>query len=494
MTQEILIEDVGPIKELHIPIDEAGGVYVLRGLNGSGKTTALDAVQALASGSGRIQQRDGVARGEVSAFGATLRVARRLSRIGELEVESLEGRFSIADLVDPGIDNPSAADARRIKALIQLASKNKADASLFYDLVGGQVEFDKLIAAEQLETDDVVTMAARIKRALEEHARRREADAERDFRVATAARMAGAELDVTAPHDEQQLADAFSVADREDARLQAEATAAAEATIRREKAAKALDKTRNDYHGPTVEAAQQAVSEQLTTVERCKLNVEYIKEQLRTAERELLTAKGMHMKAEAELQSATMYEAAIDNLESIVFAPVPNSPTPEQLAAAKQRLKAAADAVVLGGQIRLHLEHVKRSETLKAAAVTAEKDALKLREAARATDDVLSKLVQKLGSPLRVSHGRLVTDTDRGEELFSDLSDGEKYTMALQIAIEAVGAGGLITLPQEAWQGLDPKNKQLVANQVAGTGVILLTAQATADSELIVEQFGASNG
>lgn len=86
MSNEITLEDIGPIRDLRLQVSESGGVYVLLGRNGSGKSTAIAAVQSLASGSGRIEASDGAARGEVNAFGVTLRVSRRLSRSGELEV------------------------------------------------------------------------------------------------------------------------------------------------------------------------------------------------------------------------------------------------------------------------------------------------------------------------------------------------------------------------------------------------------------------------
>jgi hypothetical protein len=64
--------------------------------------------------------------GVVSVPGVTMTVGRSVRRQGELQVETLEGRLSIADLVDPGFVDPERADAKRIKALVGLS---KADIS-----------------------------------------------------------------------------------------------------------------------------------------------------------------------------------------------------------------------------------------------------------------------------------------------------------------------------------------------------------------------------
>ena len=113
---------------------------MFRGRNGVGKTKTLEAIDALVSGRGKVSVKDGALRGEVQGLGVKLTVARSTRRSGELEVVSLEGRLSVADLIDPGLVSPEAADAKRIKALVQLSGQ-KPDMALFHGLVGGQDEF-----------------------------------------------------------------------------------------------------------------------------------------------------------------------------------------------------------------------------------------------------------------------------------------------------------------------------------------------------------------
>ena len=115
------LKNIGPLETLTFPIPEAGGVVVFHGRNGSGKSTALRAIDTTVSGKGKVSVRDGTLKGEIDAFGVRVSLARSIRRTGEAEVVSLEGRFSVADLVDPGMKDPDAADAKRIKALVQLS-------------------------------------------------------------------------------------------------------------------------------------------------------------------------------------------------------------------------------------------------------------------------------------------------------------------------------------------------------------------------------------
>ena len=96
-------------------------------------------------------------------------------------------------------------------------------------------------------------------------------------------------------------------------------------------------------------------------------------------------------------------------------------------------------------------------------------EADRLRKAA-GTDEVLSGVVSKSGSPLRVEAGRLVLDTHRGATYFGDLSHGERWKMAIDIAIEAVGPNGVLTVPQECWEGLDEIARKAIAEHVQGPG------------------------
>ena len=100
-------------------------------------------------------------------------------------------------------------------------------------------------------------------------------------------------------------------------------------------------------------------------------------------------------------------------------------------------------------------------------------------------------MVARSGSPLRVEAGRLVLDTHRGATYFADLSHGERWKIALDIGIDAVGENGVLTIPQEAYESLDPVNRRSIAEHVYGRGVVIITAEASEDEVLTAEVFDA---
>ena len=113
-------------------------------------------------------------------------------------------------------------------------------------------------------------------------------------------------------------------------------------------------------------------------------------------------------------------------------------------------------------------------------------EAKDLREKAKQTDEVLSEIVADIPAcPLRVIDGRLVTNTKRGATFYSDLSAGERWRIALDIAIQAVGTGGLLVIPQEAWEGLDPANRAAIDAQAKSAKVVVLTAECSADDSIV---------
>ena len=88
------------------------------------------AIHAAVTGKGKVPIRDGEKAALVEAFGVNLRIGARVTRGGESAAVGLEGKFDVSDIVDPGIANAESADAKRIKALVQLTGV-EADISAF---------------------------------------------------------------------------------------------------------------------------------------------------------------------------------------------------------------------------------------------------------------------------------------------------------------------------------------------------------------------------
>ena len=73
-----------------------------------------------------------------------------------------------------------------------------------------------------------------------------------------------------------------------------------------------------------------------------------------------------------------------------------------------------------------------------------------------------------------------MTDAEVAAEA-AELSHGEKWKLAIDIAVETFkrkGVDGLLGIPQEAWEGLDGRNREELAEHIGLTDLIVLTAEA----------------
>ena len=487
--KKIEIENVGAIPRLTITLPDDGGVAVLRGPNGSGKSTGLEATERLLSNKGNVQVRDGQLNGKIKGLGYTINVSRNPRRTGELtaEIVTLDGRLSVAELVDPGIKDPSAADAKRIKALVSLV-ETEASPELFYDLCGGRDEFDRLVSASAAEAPDLLTMAARIKRDLEAKARDAEDQANHADGHARAGRESIEGIDLTAECDATTLQRAVESAVRRDSELKSAQSAHVKAKAAAVEAQAKIDQQRFAYDGPSLAEAQahEQAARDFTTAAR---------EHVLECERKLAAARADYEAKTANeaaairaRKQAEAHERSLAEWSKTLEASIPPAPTTDEILSAAEALAEAHAAAEQGGKVRAAKEALAKADISAKAAAEHRKAAEHLRNAARGTDDVLSSVVAKSSKLLRVEAGRLVLTTKRGLTYFADLSEGERWKIALDVAIEAVGKGGLITAPQPAWEGLDNRNRKLINDHLQGTGVVLLTAEAD-DGELRSEVF-----
>lgn len=464
----ITLENIGPIDRLRIPLPEAG-VVVLRGRNGVGKSHALEAVDALVSGRGRPPCRDNASRGVVEGVGARLTIGRSTRRTGEAEVVTLEGRLDISQLVQPPIKDDESADRTRIKALVQLAGA-AADPSLFAGILPEGVQLGDLVPPSE-QTDDPVVLAGRIKRALEAEARRWERQAEE-------ARAKAHALQEQTPAVKTCLDRQAAEAELQQALLALKEleTRAAEAQRQRqrvEEAQRSLERARASIPADqSVEALAAEESELTAKIDRL---------------REALTiATERRQQVRRQLDQARLVAAQIAEAERLL-ATCPQSVPAEEIAPAKRRVDEAREIHAAAVEAERARRLAVDADLARRAAAEAAERAARLRESARATDDVLSELVGRVTRRLRVDAGRLVCDTDRGAEPFAELSPGERWRIALEVAAEQVGQGGLVTVPQEAWEGLDPVHRAEVAEIARHVGVVILTAEADGHKDITAE-------
>jgi hypothetical protein len=487
-TKPIQLENIGAIERLALPVPAEGGVIVIKGRNGSGKSTAIAATEALVNGKSKPEVRDGALNGKVTGLGVTMTVGRRSRVSGELEVTSLEGRLSPAELVDPGIKDPDAADSKRIKALVGLVGA-EADANLFSTLIDEPL--DQYVSTSALEADDLLTMTARMKRDFEAKARDVE-DRVKSFEgKAQAAREAAAGVSLTAPCDSMKLHRELESAISNESALKTRKSEYDRASKANQQAREQLEKARAEYDGPTLDYATNAELAAKAAADVAQKSVKELEEALAEAKTHRDSMNQQLSAAIAARKAAESHARSMAEWEKQLESDLPEPVTTDAILEAAEAVQAAREAVDLGVKVRTAKEQIAKADDHLAQAKAAASKAKKLREAAKGTDEVLSQVVAKTGSKLRVEAGRLVLDTSRGVTYFADLSHGERWKIALDIAIEAVGPGGLLTVPQEAWESLDPINRAIVAQHVHGTGVVLLTAQADA-GELRGELFATN--
>ncbi len=468
----IELDNIGAIRSAKILIPEAGGVVVLAGRNGSGKSTALDAIQSAMTGKGKPPVTDMAKSGSVRVAGVTMTVARSVRRQGELQVDTLEGRLSIADLVDPGFADPERADAKRIKALVGLS---KADISPG-DLHGFPANLTK-----DLSLDDPVAAMSELRKRLNIGANEYEKLSAKDDAAATAIleSLAG-DLDTLIDPTAAQERVTAALRALDALQKQAELAEAAKARIEAARGRLAaipvidLDEARADA------AMFEDISSQKKAL-ALKLKAEYEEAladyKTSVSDRDTAIARAEDAQAQAKLRSELERQIQEAHVEP---------PSADALAAATAELESAKATQAKAAQQQVMAQQRERADALILTAQEYADEAKELREKARKTDEVLSEIVSDIPScPLRVVDGRLVTDTKRGATFYADLSAGERWRIALDIAIQAVGTGGLLVIPQEAWEGLDPANRTAIDEQAKAAQVVVLTAECSADDGIV---------
>lgn len=498
--KNIDIENIGPIRALRIPLPGNGGVIVLRGRNGLGKTTAIDAVEAAIKGQGSLDVRRGSARGSVDACGVSIRVSRNTRRFGELEVDTLDGKLSVAELVDPGLKDEAAADRLRIRALLHVVQFDASSCGPKFRALLPSEDFDRIVAASSLATKDPVEMARAVKRDLDEEALRLERDAEN--LSSRAKGLEDAAHGVPAPEGtEDELATALSAATLALDRAEQHDLAVLQAAKARDEAVNTLQVWESAAENKiSVSAASEALETSEKLLRQAIARCEELREQLRLAESSILQCEAATTAARSVVAEATTREQAIVKFRQAANVRVDTPTEAGTLAVLRQAKADAATAVSAGGVRRKAQEEREMAANLRIQSSETMQRAETLRVAAKATDDVLTDLVAACGVALSINQGRVVYREGDNERLFGELSMGEKFRIGLDIAIRAAhrladnsghgeSRGALLTLTQEAWESLDPYNRSAIAAQAKHGNVWIVTAEATGDEDLVAQTF-----
>lgn len=489
-TIPIEIENVGPVAEFEA--DLSPGVTVLRGRHGCGKTTILRTVQLGVGGKPdrKPAKSDGTPRGSATIAGKTLSITRVVREEGELTVDGL-GELSLNELQGPRFDDPAVRDKRRINCLVRLAGV-PADPSLFHECAGGREPFDVLVGAEAVKSDDLVEMAARIKRRFEKHAQDHEAKASTHGERHAAERQQAEGVDVSAPDDAVELGGALQDAIAARAKIVEQVAAADRAAIAVNEAQQRREKL---PPAPDIAKLEQVLEEKA----RAHVAAEHVTAQaraaLRMAEEAEATAHFAVNDAANEVSRARRELSVRAELDrTIAEAADIDRPSEADVRAAERAVADAQAALNLGARVRLAKQALTRAEEQAQLAKQAEQAAKSMRAAAAETGSVLSNAIARIpGCPLRVAYdddgnARLVTKTDRSEsELFDDLSDGQRWRLSIEIA---AAQGKLLVLDQAAWGELSDGTRTQIDAMARERGCYILTAQAD-DGELRAQAWNA---
>lgn len=480
---EVTVTNVGPIRHLAIPLPEHGGVVVLKGSQGSGKSTALEAVSALAGKKpDGLSIRDGARRGEVECGGAKLTITKsRSSRAGEWEVESLGGRFDISRIVDPGIADPVRADAARIKQLLSLTGAT-TNVNAYLGLIGDEAVWSELQLDLEAATDDPIEFHKRFVSACQALARRLEKQAaEATVDVASLReRYRGLNLNDPPSLDECQRAQEEAAAAL--AAIQQRIKSAREAEQAAIEAREALDTLTEVYDGPTVSEANESCTKAFAALKEAEEALAIAHARAEQAKREMVAA-------DQARDAAKAHERAVATAKSIMERMAGSAaPTPEEIEAATkasaESRAATANAVRAREGAVLLADALRQNDRADETAAWAEK----VRETAKKAEAILAETLPL--TALRVDDGRIVVKTDRSaNELFADLSHGERAIAAIHTAAAFMAEGDILVISQEIWGGISAENKRAIHEAAQVRGVTVFSAEVT-DGDLEVEVMG----
>jgi energy-coupling factor transporter ATP-binding protein EcfA2 len=478
---EIKIRDIGPIVEAAIPRPDGGGVVVLSGRNGCGKSTALDAIRVALGGSADLTPRDATHQGVIEAFGAKITIGKSTRRKGEADVVAIEGRGEIGTLVDPGIADPEAADAARVRAMVSIADR-EIPLSDYVDLLGSPAEFERIVGP--VSKTDPMGVASHVKRRIEAEARAKEELVKAHMATVASLQQQNAGIDLTVESDAAVLAERYATARAAVAKTEAADKAYTAAARRRAEAERQLA-------GVQLSAGDLAAAWERVDVAQH----ERLEAQRKEAERKQILEAAQAAYAEAvnslreAVQRVEMAEyhhaeikarsAHVETLSATAAEPLPPQVTPADHELAATAVLEAHAAMLEGGKIREGLARHQQVTQRLAESSRLAREGQRLREAAAGIDEILSRAIDNAGGQLRIRSGRVVIETRRGTTPYAELSHGERWLVALQWAIRVVGSGGVLVAPQEAWEGLDPGHRQATRELLTGTGVVLYTAECS---------------
>lgn len=470
--KKVSIKNCRAIRELSFDLPDGGGVLVFTGTNGAGKTTAIAALEGLTGVKVDLQPSDGEEGGEISGLGRVVKFKKRQSVTGRTLVPVLGSRLDLGQLVDPGVADPKARTKIRTRALVSLGDKEVKPEELIDPELGQHIDLDTAA-----EIEDPIQLADFLKRGLDKAALEQEKQADVQAQLSAAKRLEAGDVDeLDAADDITSLAakhrDAISAVN--DANKAKEKYA--EGLLINAEADKKIESIRASYVGPAAVDIEKSVDALGKEVAELQKQLGAKMAELTKAKRELQTCNDVQEKLDL------VWESKVELVEPLSDAEIESLKLAE--AAAHSKLVAVSEIEDRRKALQAAKQHNAKSVELSGLAV-------ELRTAGKAIQAKIQTLLPE--GPVVFSDGELCVQHARRGKLIplEELSEGERWKIALLYAVRIVGDGGVIPIKQEAWQSLAPESRDVIAAFAVEHRVVIATGQVGA-GELRVEQYTAS--
>ena len=467
---KIKLEDVNGIGQLTVAMD-VPGVYVARGQNGAGKSSTIEAIKAAAGDKkAKAEPTDGCQRGKVEVEGGViLAVGRRRTSTGQPTIQ-LVSESPLAQLIDPGIQDPELANKARLKALLELVPLRPTKEA-FEDLTGGLPEITGPI--DMTAHRDLLSLAERVREVGNREALAKEKEAQQ-----YAGGLAKIEEDIRrfpleAKHEPtgRPTKNEVLIKVKEVGRLEMEVKA-------REQTEHLRESIRQNLAGrPNVEATQKALSDCESARAAAQDVFMAAKQALEKHSMAVEIAEKLHEKTEADA-------VRWDEMNAKLLQKIEGASRGELEKATAELEQMQRDASIeeqrqTVATLRASLEATRRDK------IAVEASACRLREQVKKAGNVLGRAIEAEGiENVSVVDGKLCGFIDGYWRDFQErLSFGQRVRLALGVALSAckhAGSTAILALDPKFWLALDAERRSEVARWAGEMGVYVVTEEPTA--------------
>lgn len=488
--KKVTVRNVGGVRDATFELQP--GINVLRGPNGSGKTSVLRAVSRALGGGDKIEARDGAGRGEVHVAGVSLSVKSVVRSSGQAEL-SLADSGPIARAIDPGIDDPEKANAARLKAILEMVPLPATEERIRQLAGDDEIAEAVLLELKDGRITDLLTASERC-RLVAHAAKRLAADRAERMRGAVAA----------AKQREQEAISKLGGEDLLVAVTAAQAEALGHEAVRRLEVARVARQGRVELEARQAEARKAAgdvpdptrydadIALRQAAVAAHQKRVEDLLEQV-ARERELLGGvvadlEGLRRARNEEAKRLAQH----GELGRILSIPV-EGPTAEEVESLETALGQTKDlfrAARLSDEVRAAREQV---AALEADLQQSEARSEALGEVARTVGERIGDLLSELGlEGFTVTEaGRLAITDEQGQvhDFATRRSEGERIAAVLRLAAVAYPSK-VVALDARYWLALDEEHRAEFVRLATDVGLYVITEEP-AEGELRLEHESA---